>query len=60
MTGPWQSNPESWQVGARPTDVVSMVMSRASLLVAAGLLIGGVAAWYLSAGGTAPRRASIR
>lgn len=37
-------------LGARPADVVSMVMSRAGLLVAAGLLIGGAAAWYLSAG----------
>ena len=37
-------------LGARPADVVSMVMSRAGLLVISGLAIGGAAAWYLSAG----------
>jgi ABC-type antimicrobial peptide transport system permease subunit len=37
-------------LGARPADVVSMVMGRASLLVAAGLAIGCALAWYVSTG----------
>ena len=37
-------------LGARPADVVSMVMGRAGLLVTAGLAIGCAAAWYVSKG----------
>lgn len=37
-------------LGARPADVMSMVMSRAGWLVASGLAIGMAAAWLLAAG----------
>ena len=37
-------------LGARPADVVSMIMGRAGLLVAAGLVIGCAGAWYVSKG----------
>jgi predicted permease len=36
-------------LGAKPADVVGMVMGRAGVLVACGLAIGTAAAWYLSA-----------
>lgn len=36
-------------LGARPSRVVGMVLVNAAALVASGLMIGGVAAWYLSA-----------
>jgi len=36
-------------LGASPANVVSMVLGRAGLLMSAGLLIGGVVAWYGSA-----------
>jgi predicted lysophospholipase L1 biosynthesis ABC-type transport system permease subunit len=36
-------------LGATPSNVVGMVLLNACTLVASGLLIGGVAAWYLSA-----------
>lgn len=37
-------------LGARPADVVSMVMGRAGLLIAAGLAIGGAGAWVAAEG----------
>lgn len=37
-------------LGARPADVVSMVMGRAGLLIAAGLVIGGAGAWVAAEG----------
>jgi putative ABC transport system permease protein len=37
-------------LGATRGNVVSMVLRRAATLMAAGLLIGGLGAWYLSAG----------
>ena len=37
-------------LGARPADVVSMVMNRAGLLIASGLAVGGVTAWMFAAG----------
>jgi predicted permease len=37
-------------LGATPGNVVGMVLKRATMLMAAGLAIGGVGAWYLSAG----------
>ena len=37
-------------LGATPGRVLSMVLGRAAVLMAAGLAIGGVGAWYLSAG----------
>jgi len=36
-------------LGATPRTVVSMVLIRAALLMAAGLVIGGAGAWYFSA-----------
>lgn len=35
-------------LGATPGDILRMVLRRAAVLVFAGLVIGGVAAWYLS------------
>jgi putative ABC transport system permease protein len=37
-------------LGATPWNVIGMVLTRAALLLAAGLAIGGASAWYLSAG----------
>ena len=37
-------------LGATRANVVSMVLRRAGVLMALGLLIGGIGAWYLSAG----------
>jgi predicted permease len=37
-------------LGATPRNVLSMVLARAAVLMAAGLAIGGAGAWYLSAG----------
>ena len=37
-------------LGATPGRVLSMVLGRAAVLMAAGLAIGGVGAWYLSVG----------
>lgn len=36
-------------LGARPVDVVSMILGRSAVLIAAGLVIGTTCAWYLSA-----------
>jgi predicted permease len=40
-------------LGATPSKVIGMVMGKASVLVIAGLVIGGLGAWYLSAGAKA-------
>jgi putative ABC transport system permease protein len=37
-------------LGATPWNVIGIVLTRAALLLAAGLAIGGASAWYLSAG----------
>ena len=37
-------------LGATPGNILGMVLRRATVLIAAGLLLGGAAAWYLSAG----------
>jgi predicted permease len=37
-------------LGATPAAVIEMVLKRAAILTSAGLVIGGAAAWYLSAG----------
>jgi putative ABC transport system permease protein len=37
-------------LGATRSNVVTMVLRRAGMLMALGLLIGGIGAWYLSAG----------
>jgi predicted lysophospholipase L1 biosynthesis ABC-type transport system permease subunit len=37
-------------LGATPRNVMTMVLSRAALLMALGLVAGGVGAWYLTAG----------
>jgi ABC-type antimicrobial peptide transport system permease subunit len=36
-------------LGATRGKVIGMVLTNAGLMVAAGLIVGGVAAWYLSA-----------
>ena len=36
-------------LGARPVDVVSMVLRRAGVLIGLGLIIGTAGAWYLHA-----------
>jgi predicted permease len=37
-------------LGATPAAVIGMVLRRAAVLTSAGLVLGGAAAWYLSAG----------
>jgi predicted permease len=39
-------------LGATPAAVIGMVLARATVLMAVGLVLGGAAAWYLSAGVT--------